>query len=199
MLINLNNWSINLPTGNTKYPIEYGPYVTQDKYGLTLKTPCDGKPTKNSKFPRTELREMINTKKAKWASTEGTHKFKGVYSVNRFTFIKPEICIFQIHDGSKDVLQIIATPTHIKYKYNDIKITLGPYNINERFKIKCKVYRGSIELKYNFNFPILLPIDSLSLYFKTGNYLQSNDIIEVDPDEYSLVTIHELGLKHFID
>jgi len=199
MLINLNNWSINLPTGNTKYPVEYGPFVLQDQNGLTLKTPCDGKTTKNSKFPRTELREMLNGKKAKWASGSGAHKFKGVYSVNRFTFIKPEICIFQIHDGTKDILQIIATPTHIKYKHNDIKITLGSYTTNERFKIRCKVTQGTIHLKYNFNPPIRIPLNGTSLYFKTGNYLQSNDIIEVDPDEYSLVTIHELGLKHFID
>lgn len=196
-MINLNNWAVTFPDGKTHYPSFLTDELYQEKYGLVLKTPCDGKTTKNSTFPRCELREMMMGEKAKWDSYYGKHKFKGIFSVSRFTRVKPEVCVFQIHNGKDDVLQIIVSPDWVKYKYNNYKIVLGPYNVEERFKIKCKVEKDYIYLKYNYNNYLSLPIKSNSLYFKTGNYLQSNSKIEDSDKEYSQVILHKINVCHY--
>ena len=195
-MINLNNWAVTFPDGKTHYPSYYNLQMYQEKYGLVLKTPCDGKTTKNSTYPRCELREMMNGKKAAWSAFSGTHKFKGIFSVGRFTFVKPEVCVLQIHNGKDDLLQIIVSPDYVKYKYNQYKIVLGSYSIDERFKIKLKIHNNELKIKYNFNEYITLPIQGDTLYFKTGNYLQSNDKIERSTSEYSTVVVHKTFICH---
>jgi hypothetical protein len=195
-MINLNNWSVTFPDGKTHYPSFYNLEMYQEKYGLVMKTPCDGTTTKNSKYPRCELREMTNGKKAAWSAFTGTHKFKGTFSVSRFTFVKAEVCVLQIHNGKDDLLQIIVSPDYVKYKYNQYKIVLGTYSIDEKFRIKLKVQNNNLMIKYNFNDYITLPIQGDSLYFKTGNYLQSNDKIELNTSEFSTVVLHEIFINH---
>lgn len=198
-MTNLSIWSINYPdSAKMVYPPIFNDYLFKKNNSLVFKTPCNGETTKNSVFPRCELREMLDGKKASWDSNIGKHKFKGIFSVSRFTFVKPEVCVFQIHDGNKDLLQIIVSPDWVKYKYSKFKIVLGSYSTEEKFKIECKVENNRIQLQYNFNDPISLPVDSKTLYFKTGNYLQSNDAIESDPKEYSQVQIFKATTKHFI-
>ena len=197
-MINLENWGVALPDGKLHYPGFYTIDLYQQKYGLVMRTRCDAQTTKNSNYPRCELREMTNGKKACWDSSLGTHKFTGVFTVSRFTYIKPEVCVFQIHDGSDDVLQIIVSPDWVKYRYNNVKVVLGAYHADEKFRIKCKVLGDHVYLKYNFSHYICLPLKSKTLYFKAGNYLQSNAEIEESPDEYSQVLLHKANVKHFI-
>lgn len=195
-MINLNNWAVTFPDGKTHYPSFYNLNMYQEKYGLVMKTPCDGATTKNSTYPRCELREMMNGKKASWSAFIGTHKFKGIFSIARFTFVKPEVCVFQIHNGKDDLLQIIVSPDYVKYKYNQYKIVLGAYSIDEKFRIKVKVKDNKLMLKYNFNDYITLPIQGETLYFKTGNYLQSNEKIEETKSEFSTVIVHKTFIDH---
>jgi hypothetical protein len=196
-MINLNNWAVTLPTGNTQYPIEFNEFVYERQDSVLLKTPCIGETTPNSNFPRTELREMFNHKRAKWNSEIGKHEFRGIFNVLKLTKKKPEVCVFQIHDGKDDVLQIIVDKAWVKYKFNGARVSLGS-SLGERFRIKCKVENGMVSLKYNFNDKILLPLKSNSLYFRTGNYLQSNFEYEQDLNEYSLVEIRDVRVDHVL-
>lgn len=195
-MINLDSWSITLPTSETIYPIEFNEYVKTDGDSLTFVTPCIGQPTQNSDYPRCELREIFNSKKAKWASGIGKHSFKAVLSVDRLPKTKPVVSVFQIHDGKNDVLQILVNKSEILYNYNGIKFKIVSYTMTEKFKIKCKVRNNIIFLRVNYEDEILLPINSDSLYFKTGNYLQSNLDIEKDSTQFSQVSIYELKVEH---
>lgn len=195
-MINLSNWSVTYPSGKTMYPPVFSEYLYEKNNSLIFKTPCNGETTKNSVYPRTELREMIHGKKAVWSSSLGKHKFSGIFAVSRFTTIKAEVCVFQIHDGNNDLLQIIVTPQWVKYKFTNFKIVLGNYVPEEKFKIKCKIENNRMYLQYNFNESIVLPIDSNTLYFKAGNYLQTNDAIELDANEYSQVRIFKADVDH---
>lgn len=195
-MINLNNWAVTLPTGSTFYPIKLNEFIRYDGLSVVLVTPCDGEPTQNSHYPRCELREIINGEKASWDSGSGEHSFEGVFKIDRFTKSKPIISVFQIHDGKNDQLQILVDPTSIKYNYNGIKFKVAVHKLGERFRIKCKVKNDMIILKINFEDTILLTLSSSNLYFKAGNYLQSNMDIENDTNEYSKVSISKIKVKH---
>lgn len=196
-MINLNNWAVTLPTGSTHYPIKFNEFIRYDGLSLLLLTPCDGEPTKNSDYPRSELREIINGEKASWDSGVGNHHFEGIFKVDRFTKTKPVVSVFQIHDGKNDQLQVLVEPDSIKYNFNGIKFKVATFNPGEKFRIKCKVKRDMIFLKINFEDPIQLKIiPSSSLYFKAGNYLQSNSEIEKNQNDYSQVSITKLKVKH---
>lgn len=195
-MINLNNWAVTLPTSITVYPIKYNEFVKTDGVSLSLLTPCTGEPTENSSYPRCELREVINGKKARWSSNVGKHLFEAILSVDQQTKVKPIVSVFQIHDGKKDLLQVLVDENEIKYNYNGIKFKVLNYTVGERFRIKCKVKRNMISLKLNFEDDIKLVVDSDSLFFKTGNYLQSNFDIENDKDQKSLVSIWDLKVDH---
>lgn len=195
-MINLNNWAVTLPTADTVYPIEFNEFIKTDGVSLSLITPCTGEPTENSSYPRCELREIINGKKARWSSRIGKHLFEIIISVDHLPKMKPVISVFQIHDGKNDLLQVLVDGNEIKYNYNGIKFKVLNYNLGERFRIKCKVKKNMVRLQLNFEDEIKLAMDSDSLFFKAGNYLQSNFEIENDKTQSSKISIWDLKADH---
>lgn len=195
-MINLNNWAVTLPTAETIYPITYNEYIKNDGERLTLFVPVNGKTTENSSYPRTELREIIEGKKKSWSSSIGKHRFEAIISVDKFPKNKPEVCVFQIHDGDDDVLQVLVDPQNIRFHFNFIKFRVLSYSPGERFRVKCKVRKNMVSLQINFEDPSELIVQNDTLFFKTGNYLQSNEKTENDSTQTSKVSIWDLQVSH---
>lgn len=186
------NWEINLPDGSTQYPMDVS--HNKNEVCIDLRCPCDGETTKNSKFPRCELREMVNGEKAKWSSSKGVHKFKATFVVGKLPSVKPEVCVFQIHDGSNDRLQLIVSGDQLIYKFENVKFPLGRHET--AFRVECTVRDDYAFLRVNEMRGLRFYLKSDSLFFKTGNYMQSNLEIEKDENVYSLIKIYELAVHH---
>ena len=85
-LIDTNDWYLTLPTGKEGSPdtIEGSKLATYHskffdltpaRNGIVFNAGADGVTTKNSHYPRSELREMNGSEKASWSNTTGTHVF----------------------------------------------------------------------------------------------------------------------------
>ena len=100
-LIDTNDWYLTLPTGKEGSPdtIEGSQLATYHSkfFDLTsarrhrLQRRRRGVTTKNSHYPRSELREMDGSEKASWSNTSGTHIFDVREAFTKLPSAKPEV------------------------------------------------------------------------------------------------------------
>ena len=116
-LIDTNDWYLTLPTGKegspdtvegSKLATYHSKYfdLTPARNGIVFNAGADGVTTKNSHYPRSELREMNGTEKASWSNTTGTHVFDVREAFTKLPEAKPDVVGAQIHDAEDDVMQI---------------------------------------------------------------------------------------------
>jgi hypothetical protein len=65
-----------------------------------------GVTTKNSTYPRSELREMNGDEMASWSNRTGTHTLSVRQAVTELPKAKPELVTAQIHDAESDVMEV---------------------------------------------------------------------------------------------
>ena len=80
--------------------------------------PVDGTTTKNSRYARSELREMNGAEDGAWSNTSGAHTLVVTQAVTRLPEAKPEAVTTQIHDGSDDVVQIRLESQRLLAQYD---------------------------------------------------------------------------------
>jgi hypothetical protein len=109
-VIDLANWYLTLPTGKENAPDNvYQPELSSfaDRWfrlndsrdGVVFTANAGGVTTKNSGYPRSELREMNGSEKASWSNTNGTHTLRLRQAVTELPAVKPQVVTAQIHDG----------------------------------------------------------------------------------------------------
>jgi hypothetical protein len=218
MILNLSNWKLTLPTGHLGRPLEIlqpglatfssDPYfrVSHDGRAVQFRAPTEGVTTRNSKYIRSELREMTDggTKNASWSTTSGTHRMFIDQAITAVPFTKKHVVAGQIHGGSDDVVVI-----RLEYPklFVDINGTRGPildqsYELGRRFTVEFRAAHGRIDVYYNGS---TRPAASLlregsGMYFKAGAYTQSNCDKETEApcgsDNYGEVVIYDLKVSH---
>jgi len=122
---NLSVWELQLPTGSSGSVTTIPPAQLKgangfhDQYFFTNTTdgsmsfwdPENGVHTTNSKFPRSELREMTSSGAAADWAIPGTHKLSATLKV---TQVPSSVCVGQIHLGSggstKPLLELFYAP-----------------------------------------------------------------------------------------
>ena len=116
-LIDLADWYLTLPTGKPGDPdtvenpdlekFTNAFFTLNDaRDGVVFSAHGDGVTTKNSHYPRSELREMNGSAKAAWSNTSGRHTLDVCEAITQVPSAKPEVVAAQIHDDKDDVLQI---------------------------------------------------------------------------------------------
>ena len=129
-VLDLTNWYLTLPTGadgdpDTVEQPDLATYTSRyfqlnaTKDGVAFTANADGVTTKNSSYPRTELREMNGQQKAAWSNTTGVHTLNVTEAVTELPPAKPETVTAQIHDGNDDVLQIRLEGPRLIVQYDD--------------------------------------------------------------------------------
>ena len=99
-VIDLANWYLTLPTGENNRPDEVhqpelntftNPWFHLDdtRTGVVFTANAGGVTTKNSSYPRSELREMTGTEKASWSNTTGNHVLRLRQAVTRLPTSNP--------------------------------------------------------------------------------------------------------------
>lgn len=218
------NWKLTLPTGQAGKPAEVkmpaladytGPHfslnTTND--GVTFVAPTDGVTTKNSKNPRSELREMEanGAVMASWSSTVGAHSMEVELTIDELPRGgKPHVVVAQIHDKNDDVcvwrLEGNTTGDRSTGKLwitdGDSPHALGVADVRlgERIRVGFHVQNGVIRFLFNGTVVAYEQRKKVTgCYFKTGCYNQSGGIVTPFDDgsaDFAQVTLYRQTVTH---
>lgn len=216
-----DRWKLTLPDGRPGDPTEIMPYklgtyedenftsiVTKEGNAVRFGTPVNGVTTGNSKYPRTELREMNGEEKASWSSTEGTHRMLIKQAIIAIPQTKGHIVAGQIHDEEDDVIVIRLEKEEGK-DYSELFVDVDGdtvyvlndrYRLGEIFTVEFVVRDGKTEVYYNGSKdPVyILEKNYIKAYFKAGAYPQANCETEkrCGKDNHGAVDIYQLEVTH---
>lgn len=209
-VLDLSNWYLTLPTGaegdpDTVYPPELATYsgpwfrLNDSADGVVFTAAVGGATTKNSTYPRTELRELIEGDKASWSNTSGTHTMRVRQAVLALPAFKPHVVTAQIHDGDDDVMEIRLEGQRLLAQYDDGagEITIDPaYRLGTVFDLTIIAADGRVLVYYNGARAAEIDRSGSGWYFKSGSYVQSNPDKGDAPDAVGTVVIHALQVSH---
>jgi hypothetical protein len=209
-LLALDDWFLTLPVGPPGDPdsidqpelLDYESEwfdLTPDGGGVVFRAPAGGVTTKNSKYPRSELREMNGEEKAAWSNTEGTHTLESRQAITQVPRAKPEVSATQIHDGGDDVLQIRLEGSTLVAQYADGKeqVVIDPdYELGTPYDLKIVAADGRILVSYNGEQRADIERSGDSWYWKVGAYTQSNPERGDDADAVGEVVVYSLAVEH---
>lgn len=221
-IINLRNWKLTLPAVNPNDPslpldiqqpqlaqYRLSPWFdsTTDNSGVVFRAPVNAPTTKNSDYPRTELREMNSdgTREAFWPSKKGIHTMIIDEAITAVPKNKPAVVAGQIHGDDDDLLVIRLEngKLHVTRSKQDAYTLDENYVLGKRFTVKFVASDGKISVYYNNGIsPVFTLNKKVDLaYFKAGVYTQSNCETEKDSNlcsanNYGEVVIYKIKVTH---
>jgi hypothetical protein len=208
----VTDWKLTLPGGKEGDPTEILPsdlrsfvedgifHLTPEGDGVVFRAEVGGATTKNSNYPRSELREMAGAEEeASWSNTSGSHTLDVRQAITETPPVKPHVVAAQIHDGSDDVLQIRLEGTTLAVQYNDGKsqIVIDPdYQLGTPYDLRIAAEDSRVVVFYNGEQAAELPLHGSSWYFKVGAYTQSNPEKGDESGAAGEVVVYDLALNH---
>jgi cytoskeletal protein RodZ len=209
-LIDTNEWYLTLPTGKAGSPdtiegSQLATYhskffdLTTARDGIVFNAGADGVTTKNSHYPRSELREMNGSEKASWSNTSGTHVFDVREAFTKLPGAKPEVVGVQIHDAEDDVMQVRLEGKKLMVQYHDGKseAVLDPdYQLGTPFDTRIVAANGKVDVLYNGEKKAELPLSGSGWYWKVGAYVQSNGSTGDGAGSTGEVVVYKADISH---
>jgi hypothetical protein len=209
-LIDLDNWYLTLPTGKKGDPDDVYPPALESfvddwfrlndaRDGIVFRANAGGATTRNSKYPRSELREMRGGELASWSNESGTHTMSLRQAVMRLPDAKPHVVTAQIHDGDDDVVLVRLEGEKLMAQYDDgaNEIVIDPaYQLGTPYDLRIVAADRRIEIFYNDRLAAEIPRSGSGWYFKAGCYVQSNPERGEAPDAVAEVVLYSLKVDH---
>jgi hypothetical protein len=213
-VLGLANWKLALPvnTSHAGTPDEItqpelatfslAPYfeLTPNKNGVIFQANAAGATTKNSSYPRSELREMApgGQQEASWSNASGTHTMVVREAITHLPVVKPEVVAAQIHDSSDDVVMVKLSGSELFVEARSKNIgDLDPaYVLGTPYNLKIVASGGHIQVYYNDVLKVDYAKKGSGWYFKAGCYTQSNTDKGDAPDAFAQVIIYSLAVSH---
>jgi hypothetical protein len=238
-VLDLRPWRLNLPVDSKGGTSGESALVKQPKVftytdpsfalneardGVVFTAFVDGATTENSKYARSELRELsASGSLAAWSARSGTHTMTVTGSVDHLPVNKPQVSAAQIHGSSDLPLIVMATgacdapcdhdprtraipPGHVQLMTKENNDTsrqvLDPdYVLGSRYTLTIEARAGVATLTYTnlasrFSSTASFPVASKQdLYFKAGCYTLSN-LNSDAASAYGRTTINALSVTH---
>jgi hypothetical protein len=209
-LLDLRNWYLTLPTGSAGHPDtvrqpDLDGYssrffqVDPQGDGVVLTANAGGVTTKNSTYPRSELREMNGAEMASWSNRTGTHTLSVRQAVTELPTAKPELVTAQIHDAESDVMEVRLEDKRLIAQYADgeKEFVVDPdYTLGTPYDLQLVATDGRIDVVYNGKPAGSIPESGSGWYFKTGSYLQSNTEKGDAADAVGKVVLYQVDVTH---
>jgi len=214
-LLDLSNWKITLPvdTDRPGHPDEitrpaldtfFDPdcfFLSPEGDAVLFRARCDGKTTKNSKYPRCELREMnsAGTDEIDWSTNDNSrHELQVELAINATPVKKPHVVCAQIHDGKDDLVMIRLERRKLFIEREgepDVSL-IDDYKLGQRVKLNLIAQAGHIRVLCNDVEKLNWKKSSTGCYFKTGCYTQSNTDRGDKADASGEVALYHLAVTH---
>ena len=214
-LLDLRNWYLTLPTGSAGDPDTVhqpdlerysSPFfqVDEQRDGVVCTANAGGVTTKNSSYPRSELREMSGDKPASWSNRSGTHTLAVRQAVTQLPTAKPELVTAQIHDAESDVMEIRLEDRRLIARYDRSdrdggkkELVVDPdYALGTPYDLRLVAAEGRIDVWYNGKQVGGIAQSGTGWYFKTGSYLQSNTEKGDAADAVGKVVLYQVAVTH---
>ena len=210
-LIDLSCWKLTLPAlvearknaVEIKQPVlksyTSSAFFHIDEAGeaVVFRAPCGGNTTKNSKYPRCELREMTADGKgrASWSTdNERGRVMKIRVAVTNTPEVKKHVVCAQIHDSEDDLIMIRLEGKHLfveRKPHADVSLDRD-YVLGTPFDLKVEAKKGHVKVWYNSVQKFDWEVSSQGCYFKAGCYTQSNTKKGDKAKAYGEVKIYSL-------
>jgi hypothetical protein len=213
------NLGIGYPTGHVD--ISYAelvggftdsPYFVMNSSGsaVVFWTPMNGgRTSSNTKYPRTELRELKSdgVTKASWDGTTARDRMQGASKVMHFAPIKCQMCCAQVHDATQDTLQVRSEAASATGSQTWRLQIFGAY-VKDLITGVSLGQEVGWDIDFNANV-LTVRINGTSQwtqsasqyvagqYFKVGSYPQQNSTDQANaPTEYASVELRNLIITH---
>jgi poly(beta-D-mannuronate) lyase len=172
-------------------------HPTPECDGVVFEAPCLGVTTSNSRYPRSELRELVGGKEARWNVGTGTHTMIITQAITHLPAVKREVVAGQIHDADDDVVMIRLEGRRLLVSPVGT-ILDSAHELGTRFTVKLVAGGGRIKVFHDDMSTPRVDIASAAVgcYFKAGVYTQSNTTTGDAPEAYGQVVIYDLQVSH---
>ncbi|VGO19358.1 polysaccharide lyase family 7 protein [Pontiella sulfatireligans] len=220
-VLDLQLWKLTLPYAreNGKKPLEiFQPnlagfqnpicfFVNKERDGVVFRAHCSEVTTKNSSYPRCELREMagrkakraVHKEKAAWATDDGVlHRMTVTQAITALPPVKSHVVCAQIHDAGDDLIMIRLEDRKLfveRNRFGDVLLD-ADYELGTRFTVKIEASDGHVRVWYNDVLKMDWERSKKKCYFKAGCYTQSNTSKGDAPESYGEVVIYQLKVEH---
>jgi hypothetical protein len=211
-VLDLANWKLALPvdTPHAGTPDEItqpelatfslSPYFWASGGGAVFRAHAGGATTKNSSYPRSELREMTagGSQSASWSNAQGVHSMTIRQAITHVPDAKPHVVAGQIHDASDDVIMIRLEGNRlfVEGDGDDLGLLDPNYSLGTVFTVQVIARDGRIQVHYNGALKVDYAHSGSGYYFKAGCYTQSNPSRGDAPSAYGEVIIYGLNVSH---
>ncbi|MEU3626710.1 polysaccharide lyase family 7 protein [Amycolatopsis coloradensis] len=217
-VLDLENWKITVPVDDPAQPGTQPLDVTQPALntyrlhewfvptpacrGVRFRSAVTATTTPNSRYGRSELREMTGgTTPASWSSTTGTHTLTVDESFDRLPADKPHVVGAQIHDADDDLSAFRLEGTDLYLTRGDdphYRLITANYLLGTRFQAKYVVRGDRINAYYNGTLQASFPAAFAGGYFKAGAYTQANctNSAPCADRNHGQVTIYRISVTH---
>jgi poly(beta-D-mannuronate) lyase len=211
-VLDLTNWKLALPvdTPHAGTPDEItqpelatfslNPYFWRSGGGIVFRAHAGGATTKNSRYPRSELREMAGggSQPASWSNAQGVHTMTIRQAITHVPDNKPHVVAGQIHDASDDVIMIRLEGSRlfVEGDGDDLGLLDANYTLGTVFTVQVIARDGHIQIHYNGELKVDYAQSGSGYYFKAGCYTQSNPSKGDAPGAYGEVVIYSLQVSH---
>lgn len=204
-VIDPNQWKLTLPsTQEIKGAAILRDHTDEFFYctseGLVMKSPCDAATTKNTKYPRCELREWT-LKDVAWDG-EGFHTLKYTAACTHLPKNKPEIVCGQVHDARDDVFEVKFSGKDIVV-FHDSTVygkLCTDYKLGEFIDFTIDIKDAAVVItavredgtRKSVDFKM---VATKGCYFKVGAYVQSN-ASKGDGNDYGEIVLKSAKITH---
>lgn len=175
-------------------------HLSETGDSVVFRAPCGGATTKNSRYPRSELREMNKDSKTKasWSTTSGVHNMTLEFAVNKTPRKKPHVVAAQIHDGENDLLMVRLEGKKLFLERRDEEdfILIEDYKLGTFVKLMLICDNSRIRAFLDKKQVMEWNVEADGLYFKVGCYTQSNPEKGDRPDDYGETEFRSVYVVH---
>jgi len=212
-LLDLSSWKVTLPVDVVK-PLGSPDEMKQPRLrefidtryffvkngGVVFRAPCGGATTKNSKYPRCELREMSadGKSRAAWDTRSPVIRTMTLKAAIMATpSVKRHVVCAQIHGGEDDLMMIRLEGKKLFIERNKIGDVMldDSYRLGVPFTVKIQAGNGVVKVWHQGALKMDWKVAQKGCYFKAGCYTQSNPDKGDKPESYGEVIIYQLKLE----
>ncbi|HUP98945.1 MAG TPA: polysaccharide lyase family 7 protein [Aeromicrobium sp.] len=216
-VLDLSRWKLTLPTGHARHPAEVRQpqlggfrgdahfHLDATREGVVFHAPVGGVTTKNSTYPRSELREMVpgGSREAAGSNRAGQHVLSVTEAITATPRVKPHVVAAQVHDADDDVIMIRLEGRRLFVESGgeDVGVLDPDYRLGTRFTIGIVASPAGIRVFHRAAGAPRTQVVRVrkvggGMYFKVGCYTQSNRSRGDLPTAYGEVVVYALSVRH---